>query len=65
MPDSEWSGATCQGSVPQVVICALQADNFEDAVRNAISNGGESDTIGCITGGIAESLYGVPAPLRD
>ena len=65
MPDSNWSGATCQGSVPQAIICALQADNFEEAVRNAISIGGDSDTIGCITGGIAEAIYGVPTTIRD
>ena len=65
MPDGEWPGATCQGSVPQAIVCALQAEDFEDAVRNAISIGGDSDTIGCITGGIAEALYGIPAAMRD
>lgn len=65
MPSEKWSGATCQGSVPQAIVCALQATDFEDAVRNAISIGGDSDTIGCITGGIAEALYGVPAAMRD
>ena len=40
--------------------CALDATDFEDAVRNAISIGGDSDTIGCITGGIAEALYRLP-----
>ncbi len=64
MPDSNWSGSTCQGSVPQAIVCALQAEDFEDAVRNAISIGGDSDTIGCITGGIAEAIYGVPEALR-
>ncbi len=65
MPDCDWSGATCQGSVPQAIICALQAENFEDAIRNAISIGGDSDTIGCITGGIAEAIYGVSVDMRD
>ena len=65
MPGEEWSGATCQGSVPQAIICALQAEDFEDAVRNAISIGGDSDTIGCITGGIAEAIYGVPVAMRS
>ena len=65
MPGESWSGATCQGSVPQAIICAMQAENFEDAIRNAISIGGDSDTIGCITGGIAEAIYGVPAAMRD
>lgn len=60
MPGEEWNGATCQGSVPQAIICALDATDFEDAIRNAISIGGDSDTIGCITGAIAEQLYGIP-----
>ena len=61
MPDEEYSGATCQGSVPQAIICALEAKDYEDAIRNAISIGGDSDTIACITGGIADALYGIPA----
>lgn len=65
MPDEEWSGATCQGSVPQAIVCALEASDFEDAIRNAISIGGDSDTIGCITGGIAEALYGIPATIAE
>lgn len=65
MPGGSWSGGTCQGSVPQAICCALQADSFEDAVRNAVSIGGDSDTIGCITGGIAEAIYGVPAAMSD
>ena len=51
--------------MPQAIICALKADNFEDAVRNAVSIGGDSDTIGCITGGIAEALYGIPEDMRQ
>ena len=51
---------TCAGSVPEAIICALQASSYEDAVRNAISIGGDSDTIACISGGIAEMLFGVP-----
>lgn len=58
------SGGTCQGSVPQAIICALEATDFEDAVRNAISIGGDSDTIGCIAGSIAETLYGIPDEIR-
>lgn len=58
--DGVGNGATCQGSVPQAIICVLDAVDFEDAIRNAISIGGDSDTIGCITGGIAEALYGIP-----
>lgn len=45
-------------------MCALEATDFEDAIRNAISIGGDSDTIGCITGSIAEPLYGIPDDIR-
>lgn len=55
----------CQGSVPQAIICALDATDSEDAVRNAISIGGDSDTIGCITGSIAEALYAIPGGIRQ
>ena len=63
--DEAGNGGTCQGSVPQAIICALDATDFEDAVRNAISIGGDSDTIGCITGSIAEALFGVPDEIRQ
>lgn len=59
-----WDG-TCQGTVPQAIVCALEAVGFEDAIRNAVSIGGDSDTIACITGSIAEALYGVPAALQQ
>jgi ADP-ribosylglycohydrolase len=49
---------SCQGSVPQSIIAFLEADGFEDAVRNAISLGGDADTMACIAGGIAEAFYG-------
>jgi ADP-ribosylglycohydrolase len=49
---------TCQGSVPQAIIAFLESTDYEDAIRNAISIGGDSDTIACITGGIAEAFYG-------
>lgn len=62
--DDAGDGATCQGSVPQAIACALQANDFEDAVRNAVSIGGDSDTIACITGGIAKALFGVPEWMR-
>lgn len=48
---------TCQGSVPQAIIAFLESENYEDAIRNAISIGGDSDTIACITGGIAHAFY--------
>ena len=63
--DGAGNGGTCQDSVPQAIICALDADDFEDAVRNAVSIGGDSDTIGCIAGSIAEPLYGVPAIILE
>ena len=51
---------TCQGTVPQAIICALEASSFEDAIRNAISIGGDSDTVAAITGSIAEAMFGIP-----
>lgn len=63
--DGAISGGTCQGSVPQAIVCALEAKDFEDAIRNAISIGGDSDTIGCITGAIAEALFGIPIEIRN
>ncbi len=56
---------TCQGTVPQAVTCALESDSFEDAVRNAISLGGDSDTLGAIAGPIAEALHGIPDELKE
>ncbi len=55
---------TCQGTVPQAIICALDATDFEDAIRNAISIGGDSDTVAAITGSIAEALFGVPEEIE-
>ncbi len=49
---------SCQGSVPQSIIAFLEADGYEDAVRNAISLGGDADTMACIAGGIAEAYFG-------
>ncbi len=48
---------TCQGSVPQAIVAFLESSDFEDAIRLAISIGGDSDTIACITGGIASAYY--------
>ncbi len=56
---------SCRGTVPQAITCALEASDFEDAVRNAISIGGDSDTIGCMTGGIAEVMFGVPDGIAE
>ena len=49
---------SCQGSVPQAIVAFLESTDFEDAIRNAISIGGDSDTIACIAGGIAHAFYG-------
>ena len=43
--------------MPQAIIAFLESDNFEDSVRKAISLGGDSDTLGCMTGGIAQAYY--------
>jgi ADP-ribosylglycohydrolase len=51
---------TCQGTVPQAITCALESVSFEDAVRNAISLGGDSDTLAAIAGPIAEARHGIP-----
>lgn len=50
--------SSCQGTVPQAIICFLESTGFEDAIRKAVSLGGDSDTLACITGGIAEAYYG-------
>ncbi len=53
---------TCQGSVPEAIMAFLESSDYEDAVRKAVSLGGDSDTQACITGGIAQAYYGeVPA----
>lgn len=49
--------ASCQGTVPEAIISFLDSVSYEDAIRNAISLGGDSDTLACITGGIAEAYY--------
>lgn len=56
---------TCQQTVPQALTCVLEAENFEDAIRNAISIGGDSDTIGAIVGGIAEAMFGIPDDIAE
>lgn len=54
----------CRESVPQAIECFLEAADVEDAIRNAVSLGGDSDTQACIAGGIAEAFFGVPEALR-
>ena len=56
---------TCQGSVPQAFEAFFESTGFEDAIRNAISIGGDSDTIAAITGGMAEAYYGIPSTIRE
>jgi len=56
---------SCQGSVPQALEAFFEATGFLDAVRNAISIGGDSDTIGAITGSIAEARWGIPHRILD
>jgi ADP-ribosylglycohydrolase len=57
---------TCQGTVPAAAVAFLRSGDFEDAVRNAVSFGGDADTLACIAGAMAEAYYGgVPDALRD
>ena len=55
-PIYHWE-SSCQGTVPQAIIAFLDSTDFEDAIRKAVSLGGDSDTLACITGGIAEAYY--------
>ena len=55
---------TCQETVPQALQSFFESDSFEDAIRNAISIGGDSDTIAAICGGVAEAYYGIPTDIR-
>ena len=56
---------SCQGTVPEAIIAFLESTDFEDAIRNAVSLGGDADTLTCITGSIAEAFYGVPQNLIE
>jgi ADP-ribosylglycohydrolase len=55
-PDYEFD-VSCQGSVPEAIMAFLESTDYESAIRLAVSIGGDSDTIACITGGIAEAFY--------
>lgn len=57
--------STCLGSVPQATTAFLEASDFEDTIRNAVSIGGDSDTIAAIAGSIAEAFYGIPDDIYD
>ncbi len=56
---------TCQGTVPQAIVAFLESTSFEDAIRTAISVGGDSDTVAAIAGSIAEAYYGVPDDIKE
>ena len=55
---------SCQGSVPQAIRAFLESCDFEDAIRNAVSLGGDSDTIAAMTGSIAQAAYGIPPEIE-
>lgn len=57
--------ASCKGTIPQAIIAFLESSDFEDAIRNAISLGGDSDTLTAITGSIAEAAYGIPDWIKE
>ena len=56
---------TCQETVPQAIVAFLESISFEDAIRTAVSVGGDSDTLAAITGSIAEAYYGVPEDIKE
>ena len=56
---------TCRGTVPQALAAFMESTDFEDALRNAVSLGGDSDTLADITGAVAEAFYGVPTEIRE
>lgn len=57
--------AICQKSVPESIIAFLEGTDYEDVIRKAVTLGGDSDTIACIAGGIAEAYYGLPLSFRE
>ena len=56
---------SCQGTVPQAITAFLEGCDFEDVIRTAVSLGGDSDTLTCIAGSMAEAFYGVPQNLKQ
>lgn len=62
-PEYEFN-ETCQGTVPQAIIAFLESEDFEHAIRLAVSLGGDSDTLAAITGSIAEAFYGIPEAMQ-
>ena len=55
---------SCQGTLPPALICFLESTDYEDAIRRSISIGGDSDTIACIVGGMAEAFHGMPSDMK-
>lgn len=55
---------SCQGSVPESIIAFLDGADFEDTIRNAVSLGGDSDTIAAMAGSVAEAFYGIPLEIQ-
>ena len=55
----------CQATVPQAIIAFLESTSFEDAIRNAVSLGGDSDTLAAIAGALAEAFYGIPEQIKE
>lgn len=57
---------SCQHTVPEAITCFLESDSYESCIRNAVSLGGDADTMACISGSIAEPFYGgLPASIRE
>lgn len=63
-PTYKWD-VTCQGSVPQAIVCFLEGVDYEDTVRNAVSLGGDADTQAAIAGSIAEAYFGIPDEIAE
>lgn len=63
-PTYQWD-VSCQGSVPESIICFLEGNDFVDVVRRAVSLGGDADTMACIAGSIAACIYPIPKEISD
>lgn len=63
--DERGDWVTCQGSIPQALAAFFDSESFEDAIRNAVYIGGDSDTIGAMAGSVAEAYYGVPSEIEE
>lgn len=64
LPGYQWD-VSCQGSVPESIICFLEGKDFEDVVRLAVSLGGDADTMACIAGSIAACIYPIPERIEN